>query len=114
LSKDQPVPRPVKKSEFAIYFLSRSAEKAWLNLVAVRRNDLVEAWEILTSFPLTPSSRCSPMRKHLAIVSYEGASYRRWQLKLSLTDGSRIWYFVVGQTVRVEKVFTSHPNQTKK
>jgi hypothetical protein len=25
----------------------------------------------------------------------------------------RIWYYVVGQTVFIEKVHTSHPNETK-
>jgi hypothetical protein len=25
----------------------------------------------------------------------------------------RIWYYVVGQTVFIENVFTSHPNATK-
>jgi hypothetical protein len=43
-----------------------------------------------------------------------GKSFERWQLKLSATDGSRIWYYVEDQSVFIEKIFTAHPNQTKK
>jgi hypothetical protein len=35
------------------------------------------------------------------------------KLKLSLTHCSRIWYFIVGNHVFIDEVFTSHPNQTK-
>ncbi|KAB1642140.1 hypothetical protein F8O05_09950 [Gulosibacter chungangensis] len=28
-------------------------------------------------------------------------------------DGARIWFFVEGQTVFLEQVHTSHPNETK-
>ncbi|MSZ20352.1 MAG: hypothetical protein F2609_06060 [Actinobacteria bacterium] len=77
MSREQPVPRPVKKSDYVIYFGSRTAEKAWLDLMATRRSDLVEAWEILTSSPLTADARCSPMRKDLAVVVFEGSAYRR-------------------------------------
>jgi hypothetical protein len=32
---------------------------------------------------------------------------------ISATDGSRIWYFVDGQSVFIERIFTAHPNETK-
>jgi hypothetical protein len=49
----------------------------------------------------------------LATVEFEGMLYQRYQLKLSLTHGSRIWCFIIGNQVLIDEVFTSHPNQTK-
>jgi hypothetical protein len=53
------------------------------------------------------------MRGKLALVEFEGMLYQRYQLKLSLSDGSRIWYFIIGNQVLIDEIFTSHPNQTK-
>jgi hypothetical protein len=54
------------------------------------------------------------MRDEFQFLIAKGVSHQRWQLKLSATDGSRIWYYVEDQSVFVEKIFTAHPNQTKK
>jgi hypothetical protein len=40
-------------------------------------------------------------------------SYEVWQLKLNHRDGARIWFYVVGNVVHLEKVFAAHPNTTK-
>jgi hypothetical protein len=47
------------------------------------------------------------------LVVRDGESHERWQLKLNSRDGARIWFFVVGREVRLERVFTGHPNETK-
>ena len=43
----------------------------------------------------------------------EGVSHTRWQLKLSKTHGARVWYYVHGDAVYLEKVFTQHPKETQ-
>ena len=110
---DDPVPRPLKKSEYKIYFESSKVRKAWVDLLAVRRSDLSEAWDFLTRNPLKVTDLSYPMRKDFALLVANGISQQRWQLKLSATDGSRIWYFVDGQNVFIERIFTAHPNETK-
>lgn len=107
------VPRPNKKSEFKIYFVTRQAEKGWNDLLATRRNDLVDAWHFLSSNPFESTPLSYRLKGQLSKVSYQGVEYDRWQLKFSLKHGSRIWYWVDGDSVYIENVFTSHPNQTK-
>jgi len=41
-----------------------------------------------------------------------GVSHDRRQYELK--NGARIWYWVEGQTVMLERVETHHPNATKK
>jgi hypothetical protein len=53
------------------------------------------------------------MRGDFELLVANGFHHQRWQLKLSATDGSRIWYFVEDKSVYIEKIFTAHPNQTK-
>lgn len=79
----------------------------------MRRIDLIKAWEYLTKTPLQRSNLVGPMKDELRFVSFDGRLFERWQLKLSLTDGARIWYFVDSSSVMIERVFTAHPNQTK-
>jgi hypothetical protein len=110
---DDPVPRPLKKSEYKIYFESSKVRKTWVDLLAVRRSDLSEAWDFLTRNPLKVTPLSYPMRKDFGLLIANGISQQRWQLKLSATDGSRIWYFVDGQNVFIERIFTAHPNETK-
>ena len=110
---DDPVPRPLKKSEYKIYFESSKVKKAWVDLLAVRRSDLSDAWEVLTRNPLTVTPLSQPMRGDFGLLVANGTSHQRWQLKLSATDGSRIWYFVEGKDVFIERIFTAHPNETK-
>ncbi|WP_217697458.1 hypothetical protein [Nocardia donostiensis] len=38
------VPRPLKRSEYVIAFISRDAMKGWPDLLAVARNATVDAW----------------------------------------------------------------------
>jgi hypothetical protein len=113
LGIDELVPRPLKKSEYKIYFGSNRIRKAWVAILAVRRSDLSEAWDFLTRNPLKVTPLSHPMRADFGLLVANGVSHQRWQLKLSATDGSRIWYFVDGQTVFIERIFTAHPNETK-
>ena len=110
---DNPVPRPLKKSEYKIYFESSKVTKAWVDLLAVRRSDISEAWDFLTRTPLTVTPLAHPMRGDFELLVANGFHHQRWQLKLSATDGSRIWYFVEDKSVYIEKIFTAHPNLTK-
>lgn len=113
MARSERVHRPLRKSEYAIRFASTKAEKGWINLVAVRRNDMVDTWEYLTQTPLSESPRNSPLRGALGTVQHEGTAHARWQHKPSLRDGARIWFYVDGSDVFIEQVFTAHPNQTK-
>jgi hypothetical protein len=113
MSESDRVTRPLRKSEFVIRFESPSAARGWTDLRAVRQNALVDVWEKLTSAPLTSTALCYRLTNDFAIIVRNGESHQRWQLKLNVRDGMRIWYYVVGQTVFIENVFTSHPNATK-
>lgn len=113
MSSKSGVPRPIKKTEFQILFASSSAEKGWRDLRAVRLNELADAWDTLTRNPEVDTVLCSSMRGALAVVTYQGKNFQRRQLKLSLTYGARIWYFIDEKLVLIERVFTNHPNQTK-
>jgi len=112
-TKRERVQRPTKKSEFEIFFASNSAKKGWRDLNATRQNDLVEAWEYLTKSPTEPSPLNAQLRGELSQVTVAGSSFDRWQLKLSSTNGARIWFYVDGKTVFIEEVHTRHPNETK-
>jgi hypothetical protein len=107
------VPRPRRKTDFILQFDNRAAELGWRDAVAVRRNAMVDAWDWLTNSPLSPSPLCSPLRGQLGSISRGGIEHDRWQLKLDERDGIRICYFVVDNTVCIEKVHTRHPNETK-
>jgi hypothetical protein len=107
------VPRPTRKKEFTIYFESPKLSRLWLDLRATQLTNLVSAWEFLTKTPLLKTPTSYPLKHLSSPIVRKGKSFERWQLKLSATDGSRIWYFVDGQTVYIERIFTAHPNQTK-
>jgi hypothetical protein len=107
------VPRPNKKTDFVLIFATKQAERGWRDLVATERNALADAWETLTKLPETQSELCSTLMGDLQHVIRDGESRTMWQLKLNKRSGSRIWYYVSGQTVHIERVFTSHPNATK-
>ena len=113
MASEEPVHRPTKKSEFTIVFATSQAKKGWQDLVATRRNNLIDTWHFLTETPLQETPLSYRLRDTLGIVTRAGSEHARWQRKLSLSDGARIWYFVVGQTVYLEQVHTTHPNQTK-
>jgi hypothetical protein len=107
------VPRPQKKTPYQLYFATASAKKGWRDVAAVRRNDLAKAWDFLSHTPVQKTPLSYPLRGELSTVSWRGKLYDRWQLKLSPTDGIRLWYFVHGTNVYLEHVHTHHPNQTK-
>lgn len=107
------VGRPRKKTDFTIVFGNRSAERGWRNLEAVRANALADTWDYLTASPTTASPLCSPLKGNLATIERSGQVFSVWQIKLNLSDGARIWFYVDGTTVILEQVHTAHPNETK-
>lgn len=107
------VPRPAKKTPYLLYFTTARAKKGWRDVVAVRRNDAVKAWDFLAHTPTEVTLLSYPLRGDLARVTWQGHTYERWQLKFSATEGIRVWYFVDGANVFIEAVHTGHPHQTK-
>lgn len=110
---DSPVPRPARKRSYTLHFATRQAEKGWRDLQANRMNALVETLDYLTDNPLLPSPLTSRLKADLATIERDGVKHARWQRKLNARDGSRIWYYVDGNRVMLEQVFTAHPNATK-
>jgi hypothetical protein len=113
MNRENRVERPRGKSEYTIYFDSSHARNGWGDLVASRRTDLLGAWEFLTHRAEELTGLSYPLRGSLGTVTRDGVAHTRRQLKLSKTHGARIWYFVVGDCVYLEKVFTRHPNETE-
>jgi hypothetical protein len=113
MAKRESVPRPSRKSDFTVYFANAACAKGWRDLLAVRRNGLVDAWNYLTEQPEKNSELCYQLKDKLSTVTRGGNVYSVRQLKLSLGDGARIWYYIDGKSVIITDVFTSHPNQTK-
>lgn len=114
MSRSQDVPRPLKSTEYTIEFGSRDAEKGWRDLLATQRNALVDAWDRLTQRPLHEDPRYHQLKGELAHVHRDGKSHDQRQCEL--TGGARIWFYVDLGTKRVVlvRVFTAHPNQTKR
>jgi hypothetical protein len=113
VAKQTPVSRPIKKSEHEILFASRQAEKGWRDLVATQRNAMADVWDFLTRTPTDVTPANYPLKGALGRVTYQGATYERWQHKPTLHGTARIWYFVDGRSVLLEDVHTAHPNATK-
>lgn len=113
MAKRSAVPRPIKSTEFSILFATRNAQRGWSDLLATRRNAVVEAWDFLTKNPhlVTPSNY--PLKGALSTVTRGGMLHDRWQHKLSVREGSRIWFYVEERCVYLERVHTAHPNATK-
>jgi len=107
------VPRPHKKTPYTLYFATKSAQKGWRDVLAVRPADLQKTWDFLAHTPLDITPHSYPLKGELQAVSWKGVRYERWQLKPSLSAGIRIWYFIDGKKVLIEQVHTRHPNQTK-
>lgn len=114
LARNDEVPRPLKKSEYAIVFASRQAQIGWRDLSATNRNALAESWDFLTKSPLQPTLTNYKLKADLAVITVNGQTFDRWQHKPTARSDARIWFYVDGRTVWLENVFTSHPNQTKK
>ena len=113
MAKSDKVERPVKKSEFVLKFASNSARKGWQDLSATIRNPLADSWDFLTRTPNTVTPTNYPLKGELGSVARNGASHQRWQHKPTRQSDARIWFYVEGQTVFIERVYTHHPNQTK-
>jgi len=108
-----PVLRPLRKGEFEIFFVSKRVQKDWLDLLAFRRNQVVDAWDTLASTPCQTTRLNYQLQGSLSVIIKSGVEYSLWQLKLNERDGSRIWYFMDDNHVYIEEIHTSHPNQTK-
>lgn len=106
------VPRPQKKTPYTLYFATSNAAKGWRDVLATRASDLRKAWDFLTHTPLDTTPHSYPLKGELQTVTGKAGTYQRWQLKPSLSAGFRIWYFVDGTRVYIEKVHTHHPKQT--
>jgi hypothetical protein len=79
----------------------------------------VDAWDFLTRTPTATSDKCYQLRADYATITRDRRTYDRWQYKLP--GGARLWYYVnpppTGKDpgrVNIERVFTAHPNETKK
>lgn len=116
---EDPVPRPLKRAEYQLVFLSRQAEKGWVDMLATVRSSVVDAWDRLTTDPLSEDGhRVYRLKGGLRAGSHDGNDYDRYQYKLP--NGARIWYFVEhwrkakhAGRVLIEDVHTAHPNETK-
>ncbi|MBN9606498.1 MAG: hypothetical protein J0G30_07800 [Actinomycetales bacterium] len=105
------VPRPAKKAEYELRFVTRQAELGWRDLVATTRNAMADAWDYLTRNPLRDEPKNHELRGALATVTHAGATHRQRQYELP--GGARIWYYVDGRVVMLVNVHTAHPNATK-
>ena len=119
MSRDESLPRPLRKAEYEIVLTSSGAEKGWRDMLAAARNATVDAWEQLTTAPEEQSARQYPLKGDLGTGVYRGTTYVRWQYKL--TDGGRIWYFVdrtpAGKhagRVLVHEVSPGHPKSSER
>lgn len=118
-AKDGVVGRPTKRAEFQIIFISRQAEKGWIDALATSRNAIVDAWDRLTTDPLREDpKRVYRLKGELAQGRYEGQEFDRYQYKI--TDSGRIWYFVqstkgakTAGVVLLERCDTGHPRETE-
>lgn len=105
------VERPLKKSEYALVFGTRQAERGWRDLRATQTASLVDAWDHLTRDPLARSDKNHPLKGDLAVIIRDGVAHERWQHELS--GGARLWFYVTERTVVIIDCHTRHPNETK-
>ena len=64
--QDDTVPRPTKRSEYAIRYASAGAKKGWSNLAATIRGPLADTWDFLTRTPTQETSTNYALRGDLA------------------------------------------------
>ncbi|MEV0760251.1 hypothetical protein [Nocardia sp. NPDC050435] len=113
------MPRPLKRSEYSLEFITSQARKGWVDCVAVARNAMADAWDTLTREPERQSPRLYPLRAELRYGTYAGRTYERYQYKFS--DGGRLWYFVdpapkgsrSAGRVLLERCMPGHPKRNR-
>lgn len=113
MSKEAQVPRPTKKSEYALKFATTQSQKGWRDLVATIRNPMSETWDFLTRTPQARTQTNYPLEGSLAVIRRGERTFERWQHKPTLKGGARVWFYVDGSTVYLEQIHTAHPNATK-
>lgn len=113
------VPRPIKGTEYEIFFGNAAAQRGWTDLKAVAKNALADAHDYLTAHPAKyDPARCYELRGDLSTVSVDGVVLPQWQYKV--TDGARLWYAIDEPNVKTKKLgrvyitnaVTGHPNET--
>lgn len=112
--RENRVQRPLRRDEYELVFASSGAKKGWTDLKATIRGPLADTWDFLAKTPQERTPSNYPLRDSLSKVTYRGKTYDRWQHKPTLKGGARIWFFCDRNTVYLEKVFTAHPNPTKR
>lgn len=105
------VPRPIKNSEWTVWFATKSASDNWRDLCAVQRSACADTWDLLVRNPLDETPKMHPLRGALGVVTRDGHVHVQRQIELN--HGARIWYYVDGRDVHLVHVHTRHPNQTK-
>ena len=119
--RESPVPRPLKRTEWEIFFDTRDDQKGWTDLLATARNATTEAWNTLTCDPLTETARLYQLKADFAYLTRNGRTYARYQYKV--TGGGRIWFYVdptpkgsrakSAGRVFLERCDTAHPKETE-
>ena len=114
-----PVPRPIKGTEYEIFFGSAAAQRGWTDLKASAKNALADAFDYLTAHPAKyDPDRCYRLRGDLETVLVNGEALPQWQYKV--TDGARLWYAVHEPNAKakepgrvyITRAATGHPNET--
>jgi hypothetical protein len=125
------IARPTRGDEWELVGRDEAVVKAWDHWAQQEPNALASAYDQLTSKPAAVSSRQKPLEGKLAVGSYEGRSFRRWQYEV--TSGGRVFYFIDDPTlggkviperrgkgprprrrVIVDEVHPGHPKSTER
>lgn len=74
------VPRPLRKTEYALRFATRQAEKGWTDLVATAVNAAVTVWEFWTQTPTAEDGRdcyrlAGQMARHITTADWARARH---------------------------------------
>ncbi|MEB0203167.1 hypothetical protein QN345_01770 [Cryobacterium sp. 10I1] len=113
------VPRPIKGTEYELFFGNTAAQRGWTDLKASAKNALADAYDYLTAHPARyDPDRCYQLRGDLSTVLVDGVVLPQWQYKV--TDGARLWYAVDEPNAKakkpgrvyITKAATGHPNET--
>ncbi|MDR0627108.1 MAG: hypothetical protein LBG11_07595 [Bifidobacteriaceae bacterium] len=74
------MPRPLRKTEYALRFATRQAEKGWTDLVATAVNAAVTVWEFWTQTPTAEDGRdcyrlAGQMARHITTADWARARH---------------------------------------